>query len=98
MECSPMSATDIAAIAARRAEIAAQLAELESAREACEAEVQELELTARVLTRLQELMQPDPSRLHHPVVEHDTQKGPLGALGALKTFIAVRKPPKGGED
>jgi hypothetical protein len=90
-----MSASDIAAIAARRAEIAAQLAELAAAREACEAEARELELTVRVLTRLQELMQPDLSRVQASAEAHDAPKGPLGAL---KTFISAHMPHQGGED
>lgn len=88
-----MSATDMSAIAARRAEISAERAELSRAQEAFEAEIVELDLTARVLARLEDLMRPDPSRAQHA----DHGEPPKGALSKLKTLIPARLPHRTGE-
>lgn len=88
-----MRATDISAIAARRAEISAERAELSRAQEAFEAEIVELDLTARVLARLEDMMRPNPS---HPQ-QTDAAELPRGALSKLKTLISARLPHRAGE-
>lgn len=92
-ELGLMSATDISAIAARRAEIRAEHAELRRAQEAFEAEIVELDLTARVLARLEDLMRPNPSHAQHA----DAAELPRGALSKLKTLISARLPHRAGE-
>ncbi len=87
-----MSTTDLDAVAVRRSEIAHVLSNYETNRAKLEAELNELALTERVLTRLERLM---PARAAPTAPIYEPQyvtAEPLHtrAIGMLKSFIPGR--------
>lgn len=79
-----MSDTDLQAVAVRRQELARALSGYEAKRAAMEAELAELELTERVLVRLDGLLQPEKT---FPAEYVTTEPLHVRAVGMLKSLI-----------
>lgn len=87
-----MSMTDLNAVTARRKAIAEEMAGLDAAQAAFEAELEELAITERVLVRLDHLSQPE-FPADYPAGDAEAESIQQRAMGVIKSLIPARGAP-----